>query len=672
MAKGVPVNLNITALDRASGPLKKVQASVGNLGKEVGRVEAAFKGVDIAQRKLGASLEKTGKKIRGFGTAWSLGVTAPITAGATVGIMELAKQEDAFIGLKAEMDKASFGAGNFEAGFLGVQKALTAMSLESAFPVQELVAAFDDAVDSTGNATDGMLRLRAAADLAGAQHVGLVETQKTLNSVMSSFRIPADQAAFAAGQLNKIMQDSGLTMEAMGLTLAKIAPQASEMGVGMDQIGAILQVAKLSGIEAADAMAGIEAIMSQMGKKTSPRMAAEAKRLGIAFGSNTLVSKGLVGVIQELDQAQGANRKSAELLFKGAPAQILIKKILAGKTQALTDAMKALRSEELLSANVTAALAERHKSLNHAGAATLNTFKIMMAQVFEPLKPTLIKLADSFGSLAKFFQEHPAMARTVGIFALFLAALGPIVVILGQLIFSIGQIVIVFSKWGLIVQSLGRGVQFVTTALTGFWGILVRIGAALIAPIAALQTMATAIVSLGVLFTGAVIVAGIFAWVSAIKTLWTRWSEVSQIIKDVFSTVFGGIAEFLASITMGVDGVSRWTTAWGGLASVLSSVWSVLRAIVGTATEAVKIIGDVTGISSFFGGSENTAAPSSAPASIPNDAASRVAENNQRNVSTTNNASVSVDLRNLPKGSKVSSEGGEGPFKLSLGFAGQF
>ena len=193
----------------------------------------------------------------------------------------------------------------------------------------------------------------------------------------------------------------------------------------------------------------------------------------------------------------------------------------------------------------------------------------------ERFLPYIEKGANFVSKLCEGFQNlSPEMQNTILIIAGLLAAIGPVLVVLGTLISFVGKVGFAFATMSPIITNAGGVVAFLSSGISGLIGVM----ASVLGPIIAVVS-----------------VIGVF--VAAIVKAYNENENFRNKVNEVFSQIQSIISNVMSIVK---DIIS---TAWGlikvvwnnGLSQILALAASILTSIVGfftsklnTATSVVK------------------------------------------------------------------------------------
>ena len=212
--------------------------------------------------------------------------------------------------------------------------------------------------------------------------------------------------------------------------------------------------------------------------------------------------------------------------------------------------------------------------------------------VITPLIQRLNELVQKFGALS------PSAQKTILVVAGVAAAIGPVVLIIGQLITAAGAISGVVSTAAAAIASAGGvtaalGAAF--TALTGPIGIAVAVIAGLVLAVTKLWQN-----NEGFRNTVKEIWSDIYTIIAkagtAIKTFWDTWgkditavlSNIWNIIKAVFKTAAQVIINMFGFFLDVLQG--DWQGAWEHMKNIFISLWNGIKTVVVNAFEGLRAL----------------------------------------------------------------------------------
>ena len=217
--------------------IREVTSSVGKIESEVGRISKSF-------ANLGSKLVGGASAVALF----EIGKSAVAAAS---------KFESSFLKIKNLTDSTAADLGLFK-------KSLSGISNEVGKPIADLVDGLYSITSSGLSGKEAMDTLRIAAKASAIGMGDVNDIAKSLTATINAYgkeNITAEKAMNVFFNTAKL---GALDVKDLAPALGKVIPQASAMGISIDQVGAAVAAMSLQGIEASDAVTSLVSIMNAM------------------------------------------------------------------------------------------------------------------------------------------------------------------------------------------------------------------------------------------------------------------------------------------------------------------------------------------------------------------------------------------------------------------------
>jgi len=652
------------------------KSGLGTVEKEVSQVNNSIKSqmgeMSKHMSQVSDSMEKIGKGITDVGKKMTVGITTPIVALGTAAIKSSIDFESAFTGVRKTVDATEAQFKSIETGIIEMSKVLPASATEIAAVAEmagQLGVKAEDILDFTAVMIDlgestNLRAENAATALAKFSNIAGTSTQDTSKLGSTIVALGNNFATTEADIVDMAMRLVGAGTTA-GFTEAQIFGLAtalssvgieSEMGgSAISKVIARMQVAvetsgKLDNILQATGMTLRE--IQLMASNDSKGFVDMADSMGMTSQElKNLVNAGVD--LENFAKVAGMSGEEFRIAFGENGAEALQAFIIglgatgeAGETaitmlqdMGLTEVR--LRDTLLRASNANDIFTESQKMANEAWAentalgneaeqryATLESrIGMLKNQVFalslsfgELLVPYAEKVMSVVSELVeKFTSLDDEIKGTIIIFAAVAAAIGPVLVVLGQTITAFG--------------SIAGAISFVTGGIAKF---MVGVGGVSGALTAILNPVTLVIAAIGLLAAGFIYlwetneefqtqmieswssiqsnfqsviesIIGIFdnfvsrlteteffaeaetlilgTWQAIQLGLNAIWTAITILVDNVF----GGIAEFLQTNSDEISGII--TFAWSYIWGFIEPIWKAINAV------TVEVFG---GIKSFF------------------------------------------------------------------------
>jgi len=507
-------------LQDANGKLANYKTQLQNTAGQLARMQVETQGVTGWLNKQGDALIKQGEKIQKFGsgvskvgTALTVGVTAPLVAGATAVTKAAIEWESAFAGVKKTSDEVVDSNGNVVYSYDDLEASLRGLAKELPSTHTEIAAVAE------------------AAGQLGIQTQDITAFTKTMIDMGESTNLSAEDAATAIAKIANITgmtsseyQRFGSSVVALGNNFATTEADIVQMSNRLASAGTLagLSNQEILGLATAMSSVGIEA---EAGGTAMTQTLTAIEKAAVE-GGDSLDQFAKVAGMSSSEFAKQWNEKPIEAIQsfikglgeldgKGESATLMLDEMgLSGVRQSNILKSLALASDTLSGAvdMSTQAWEENTALTNEAGTryeTTESKLKMLRNEVVDaaiefggPLVDALRDgleaskpLIKSFGDMAKAFSSlDKEQQQNIIKWGLMAAAAGPALKLLGGGISTIG--------------SVTKGVGKLST------GIVKLLASA--AEKKALATLATSVTGVGTAASGAAGSAGVGAMTTAL------------------------------------------------------------------------------------------------------------------------------------------------------------
>jgi TP901 family phage tail tape measure protein len=384
------LGLLFTAKDAASGVMKNVRNGFAQTRDEFGkfgsRSKQTFKefGVGIATMGVGlaglALLGSTADAAGEFGKAIAL--------------------------VRTEIDEASFSEADMKKITLDLAKQFGRM------PTDEAEALYKAVALGANNATKATAIMTTANQLAVAGNSDLKVTMDALGGTLNAYHMDATRASEVSDAMFTAMKGGNTTVGDLAGSIGRVAPQAYEMGIGLDELLGGMAVMTNKGIKASEAVSGLHGALANI-VHPSHDAAAEAQRLGIKFNAATVRSMGFQKFLHSIVDNSKFTKDTLGKLFtsvEGSGAMAMLAGDM-GNVDAMMDSMR----------KKSGATAEGFKIMEEklTGARFDASFKALQIAIGEVVGPLLNKFKRFVTSIMNAFTGLPVpIQRTIVYIAL--------------------------------------------------------------------------------------------------------------------------------------------------------------------------------------------------------------------------------------------------------------
>lgn len=542
---------------------KKLQTQLNNaktaeqkIANEIEDTNKALKNQETALEKVGKKAESAGEKLTNAGKKMSVVSAGIVAAGA---------------GAVAAFNEVDEGADNVIKATGATGKAAEELEASYSKVAQSIVGDFDAIGATVGEIntrfgyTGGQLEKASLSFEKFATITGMDATEavKAVSRAMNDAGIPLNKYDSLLDQLAKAGQSAGIDVAVLADSLSKNGSIMRSMGFDTEETIALLAQFELSGADASSMLTGMKRAMAtwaEEGKNGNKEFAKTVE--GIKNGSIT--------ASDALD------------IFGTKAGPMLVDAIKTGKFE-YQDMLKVIQN----SAGTVESTFDGTVDGGYQMELALQNAKVAAADVGDTLATSLVPIVEKGTEALKGFADwwsglSDKQQKTALTIAGVVAAIGPLLIILGTLAGSISKIitltttiktVIAAAKAAQIGATIATTAHTVATtiatAATTAFGVAMTILTSPITLVVAAIAALIAIIVLCVKNWDKIKAAGAKAW-QGIKNAWASAGEwfrgVWSGIKGAFANVGGWFKEKFSAAKQGVQ------NAWSSVTSFFSNI----------------------------------------------------------------------------------------------------
>lgn len=470
-----------------------------------------------ATTKVGA----LGSAFKDVGSSMTKNLTVPIAgAGAAV------------VGVAAKFESAMSDVAAISGASGDELQALTdkaqEMGATTKFSASESAAALKY-MAMAGWDTEAMLNgINGVMQLAAASGEDLASTSDIVTDAMTAFGLSADQSTRFANVLAQTANRSNTSVALMGETFKYVAPVAGALGYSIEDASVAIGLMANSGIKGSQAGTSLKNVLTNLAKPTD-QVQSYMDKLNISLTDSA-------GNVKPLNQLLNEMRDGFKGLTEAEKAEYAAG--IAGK-EGMSGLLAIVNSSQVDFDNLT-------EAINNSSGAAQNVANVMMDNLggqLTILKSTLEGIAISFGNILL-----PAVKKVVSSLQNFLNWLNGLTDGQKQLVVTIATIVAAIGPVLLIIGKL-------ITAVTN----IIKVVNVLKPAFAALNAVMAA-------NPIAIVVLAIAGLVTALVTLYnkneefrnfvnTAWAQIKEVISGVVNAL---VNFFTVTIPGAIDSVIAW------------------------------------------------------------------------------------------------------------------
>jgi len=374
---GEDVEIRVRVQDGATSELRKINGSIDSLQNSVGGVSGAFS-------KMGAAATIAGGVI-----------IARIGEEALRAVKKFTDESlTAFVDFEHGMAQINTIQKKTGEEFVTLTKDVLKFASTTSFAIGDVQNAIYELNSSGVEAADTMEILAKANVLAIGGFTTMATSADILTTVMNSYGMALEDVDRISDVLIKTQDLGKTTVDEMGASLALVTPIAANLGVTLEELGAMLSTLTIQGVGTSEAITSIRGILVALLKPTTDMEALFAK-LGYANGQAMITALGFKGTMDLLNDEISQGNYEAAALFGRVEALNAVMG-LGGENAALfTQMLDEMNSAEGVAAENFATMSDTMQYKLAQMKNTIEVFKIQVGEIFvEAFSPLFTKLME--------------------------------------------------------------------------------------------------------------------------------------------------------------------------------------------------------------------------------------------------------------------------------------
>lgn len=540
--------------------------------------------LDLAQsqaQKLAQNASQAfdiGSTMTNMGKTLTMGVTLPLMGAATAAVKVGNEFQSQMSRVRAIVGEVTDGA------FRKMQDQAIQLGAKTAFSAKEAAAGMENLASAGFSVEEIMGAIPGVLDLAAVSGGDVAASSEAMASSLRAFGLEATDAGHVANVFAKAAADTNAETGDMAEAMKYVAPVAKAMGLSLEETAASIGIMSDAGIKGSQAGTTLRGALSRIAKPTKA-MVKSMEALGVSFydaNGNMIPLREQIGQLKKATEGLTQEEKNRHLvtLYGQQSLSGMLALMEAGpdKLDKLTDALinsngAAQKMAETMQDNLKSKIEQMFGAMESAA--------IIIQQILEPM---LSKIVGGITKLIEaFVNMSPIGQKMVVIFAGMVAALGPLLMIVGTAITT-------FIKLKVAIAFLGPAFMGTAGTIAGVIAIIYALVAVFMIAYTKSETFRNIVNSIGPAIKNGLGIA--LEWTIEKLKVFGEWlretgSKVAEFGSAMGSKISGAWQSFMSSLGMAgasvgefiENGLERLGGAFGKMGGVIAIAVSVISKI---------------------------------------------------------------------------------------------
>ena len=574
-------NMDAGGVDKNSDQYMVLQREIIAATQELEKLESAAENANAKLSQIGAIGDKfssAGKKVTEIGKKMT-GVSVGIAGIAVTSAKMSMDFEDAIA-------KVNTIADTTQVPIDSIKKSIIELSDQSGISAVEIANSVYDAISAGQSTADAVGFVQNATKLAKAGFAETGDALDLLTTIMNSYGLSADEVAKVSDTLIMTQNLGKTTVAELSSAMGKVIPTAKSQGVQLQELASAYAVMTSNGISTAETTTYLNSMLNELGKQGTTAAKAFAdgtehiKEGGLTMAEAMEMGWSLTDVLSILDEQAYVAGTSISNMFSSSEAGKAASVLWdngAKFNEVFVQMSDSIGATETAYGKLETSSFRMEKSIN----ALKNTAIQLGDSLMATLAPILDIIEEKLRAFTEWFssldEEQKQRIVTIG---LTVAAIGPLLIVLGTVLKSVGSILGVFKGVGSVISFLSTTVIPALSTALSFLAAnpIVLVIAAIVAVIAAIVLFGDQIQE---------VIAKVDEWLQGVFV--KDWTEIfgptlGEILNGFFatiSTVWESIKQILNGVIDFIKGIfsGDWERVWNGVVEIFDGIFQGIVAV---------------------------------------------------------------------------------------------
>lgn len=524
-----------TQYENLQAEIAKTTQALKDQGGVAGAIAAEFE-------EVGSKISSLGEKVSSVGNELSTKISAPIAAMGAASL----KAFDEVDGAMDTLIKKTGATGTALEGMNDVVNNI-ATSIPTSFDAAaNAVGEVNTRFGLTGDALEELSS--SFVKFAELNNTDVSSSVDTVQKALSAYGLSAEEAIPLLDRLNKVGQDTGISVEKVAQGLVSNATAFQEMGLSIDEAATFMGQLEKSG-------ANVESVMGGLSKALK-NATEEGKPLDQALADLQGTIENGTGSMDGLSAAYDLFGKSAPQVYQAIQEGVLNFEDLAGSMESASGSVADTFEATL---DPVDELQQHMNELKLVGTDIANQMMPTIKKVMDELGNTIKKVSEAWNGLSE--NQQDAILKALEI----VAVVGPILSVVGKIVGSIGTLVSGIGKIIAVGPQIAGVLAPIGTLITGT--IIPAIGGVVAAIVPFLP-----------------VIAGVAAAIATVVVVVRNWGTITDWISEKWAAFTAYISEAVTTIH------EFFSTHMGVLGEMITARIEIIKTIVSSAIEVIKTV----------------------------------------------------------------------------------
>lgn len=550
---------NKKAIEEKKAALNEAEALLNEYKNRLKEVDEQLKFGKASIEEYTEKVQKAGEKVKDAGSGMTKKVTTPILAAGVASAKMTMDFEDS-------MAKVSTIADDTEVPMDDMQKAILDLSNQTRISAEEIAQNVYDSISAGQKTGDAVNFVSKSTKLAKAGFADAGAALDVLTTIMNAYGLKASEVTNVSDMLIQTQNLGKTTVADLASSMGKVIPTANAYGVSLDELCAGYAIMTANGVATAESTTYMNGMLNELGKSGTNVSETLKEKTGKTFKELMDSGMSLSDVLKIISDAATENNKSFGDMWSSSEAGKAGMILLGDSAENFNGVLEQMQNSAGATNTAFEKLDTNSAKIKKATNELRNDAIDFGTTLMEELAPIIENIAEKISEFTEWLNGlSESEKQTIIQIGLIVAAIGPLLVVLGTVVSSGAKII--------------GEIPVIAKGISGLFGIIAA------NPVLAVIT----------------------AIAIAVFALWTNCDEFREGVLEgieIIKTVLTAGYDFC--VELGEEKLGRIQDAYekhgGGITGILAASWQTWKEIWSTGYDVIDKLtgGKLTGVKNKF------------------------------------------------------------------------
>lgn len=400
----------------------------------------------------GKKIEKYGKSVEKVGKNLTKSVTAPIAAVGVAAVKTAADFENSIAKVSTIADSSKVPVDKMRESILN-------LSDQTGISAELIAEDVYNAISAGQKTEDAVKFVEKSSKLAKAGFADSASALDILTTIMNSYGFSSDKAGKVSDMLIQTQNKGKTTVAQLASSMGKVVPTAKAYGVGLEQVCAGYVKMTANGISTAESTTYMNSMLNELGKSSTGIAKTLKKETGKSFKDLMKSGYSVADCLEIVNKSAKKQGLQFTDMFSSSEAAKAGLNILGDSASSFNETVKEMNNSTGVTDEAFKKVDTTTERINKMINRVKNTVKRLGGTILTMIMPYVEIVLKKVNKLTEWLSSlNENQQKTIIRIAGIVAAVGPVLLVVGKAVKTFGTVVRTVGKVGKAIGNMRKGV----------------------------------------------------------------------------------------------------------------------------------------------------------------------------------------------------------------------